>query len=631
MLNAMRSGAHSKIVKFVIFSFLLLAVAGMAMMDVGGFFRGGVQSTTVAAVAGQKIHISEFDRTVRRALGQQAMLEPKMAYQLGLIDQYLNSQISGILLQKDAREHGIVINDEMIAKQVANLVAPYARNGVSTKDAFQRILMTQNLTEGEFVAMLRSEISTNIMRSSLQSVSGIVSDAEVKDLYQQRNEERTIKLVTLPHSTVKGVEKPTDEVLKPFYQSGQEKYAIPETRTFTLGLLTSEIAQKSLDISDEELKQIYDDRIDEYTEKEKRLLQQAIFTAESAARDAIEKIKSGTSLKEAAKDSYIGEESFEEAGLIAEIAESAFALGKDEVSEPIQTSLGWHVIVLKDVIAPKVKEFESVKTSIRKELIEEKTDTLLVETANMLDDTLAGGETLADAAKDFHIELKKIGPVRADGSTPDNKEGLKEYEKVRAGILEAAFSLESGETSSVQELSDGSYAVVLVENVTPKTYKPFDDVKADLAKTWIADQEDVLNRRRATEALQALNAKTSTLEDIARQNGAVIKNITVNNSLAAEEPMTEPLKKLLFSNDKETYQLSPGKDSYILAIVTDVKMPDPAKAKKEDIDALKSTAGKGTQDEVFLVYFNELRKKHGVKIDRKLLDMTYAGSEEAQF
>lgn len=631
MLNAMRVGAGSKIIKFVIFSFLVLAVAGMALMDVGGFFRGGTKSTTVATVAGQKIHISEFDRSVRRVLGQQAMIEPQMAYKLGLVDQYLNGQISSILLQKDARDHGILIDNQMIAKQVADLIAPYARDGVSTKDAFQRILRTQNLTESEFVSMLRSEVSTNIMRTSLQAASGIVSDLEVQDLYQQKHEERSAKILVLPHNTVRGVQKPTDEVLKPFYQSGQEKYAIAETRIFTLGLLTPEIARKNLEISDEELKQIYSERLEEYTEKEKRVLQQAIFTAESAAQEASEKVRKGATLKDAAKDSYIGEESFEEAGLVSNIASAAFALGKGETSAPVQTSLGWHVVTLKDIIAPKVKDFDSVKEAIRKELIDDRTDSLLVETANMLDDALAGGESLAEAAKDFHMELKTIGPVRQDGSTPDNKEGLKEYERVRAGILEAAFSLEGGETSSVQELSDGSYAVVMIESVTPKSYQPFDSIKADLAKIWIADQEDVLNRRRATEALQALNAKTSTLEDIAREHGASVKTVTLNNAQPAEDPVTDPLKKLLFASDKNTHQLSPGKDSYILALVTEIKTPDPAKAKKEDIDALTTTAQKGTQDEIFLVYFNELRKKHGVKIDRKLLDLTYAGDTHAQF
>jgi peptidyl-prolyl cis-trans isomerase D len=138
MLTAMRQGAHSKIVKFIVFSFLLLAVAGMALMDVGGFFRNGVQNTNVATVAGRKISGTDFDRTVRRAISQQAMLEPKMAYQLGLVDQYLNSQITDILLQKEAHEQGIIISDKMIAEKIAQLLGPYAKDGTSAKEAFKK-------------------------------------------------------------------------------------------------------------------------------------------------------------------------------------------------------------------------------------------------------------------------------------------------------------------------------------------------------------------------------------------------------------------------------------------------------------------------------------------------------------
>ncbi len=630
MLNAMRSGAHSKIIKFVIFSFLVLAVAGMALMDVGGFFRsGGAGSTTVASVAGQKINSMDFDRTVRRVINQQGALDVNTAYKLGLVDQYLKGQISSVLLQKAAQDQGIILSNEMIAQRIAELVKPYAQNGMTPRDAFNRILTAQNISEGEFVAMMRGELTGMIMRSGLQGA--VVSDAEVKDLYQQQNEERTIKLVTFSNSTVKGVETPTDEILKPFYQSGQEKYAIPETRDFTLAVLTEEIARKNLSISDEEVKQVYDERIDEYTDKEKRLLQQAIFTSETDAQAASEKVKAGTALKEAAKDSYVGEESFEESGLLKEIAEAAFALNKDEVTEPLKTSLGWHVLVLKDVVAPKIKPFDSVKEAIHKELLEEKAANQMVDISNQIDDALASGETLDNVAKEFQLAPSKIGPIRQDGSTTDNKEGMKDFEKVRSDILEAAFSLEAGETSSVQELSDGRYAVVQVNNVTPKTYKEFDSVKGDLAKLWISDQQDVLNRRRATEALQAVQAGTKTLEQVASDMGGTVKTITVVNSKPVEAPLTDPLKKLLFENDKGSYQLAPAQDSYVLATVTAAKMPDPSKASAEDLKKIREAATQNAQNEILMVFYNEMEKKYGVKINRKLLDSMYASAEQQQF
>ncbi|MFN3827547.1 MAG: peptidyl-prolyl cis-trans isomerase [Micavibrio sp.] len=631
MLNAMREGAHSKIVKFVIFSFLVLAVAGMTLMDVGGFFRGGTQNTTVATVAGEKISAMEFDRSVRRAISQQSMLDTKMAYQLGLIEQYLNSQISSILLQKDARKHGIIITDEAVAQRIAQLVAPYATNGTSIKDAFNRILLSQNMSEAEFTSMLRNEMISGLMRAGIQAPAQVVSEVELKDLYQQKNEQRTIKYVLFPHSSVKGIEKASDDVLRPFYQAGQEKYAIPETRTLTLGVLNKDSVLKTLDISDEELQQVYDERIDEYTEKEKRVLEQAIFTSEGEANETYEKVKSGSSLKEASGSAYIGSESFESAGLLQEISEPAFSLAINESTQPVKTSLGWHILSLKEVIPSKVKEFDKVKEEIRKDLLADKIDTHLVETSNMVDDALAGGEALEDVAKDLHLDIKKLDAIREDGSTADDKDGLKGFESGRADILAAAFSLEAGETSSVQELANGTYVVVRVENITPKTYRPFEEVKADLEKTWTADQRDVLNRRRATEALTALQSETQDLEAIAKEYNLQVKKENLVNNKPVTAPLTEALKGILFNQDKGTYQLAPVDNGYAIAYVTDIKSPNAEKASKEDMDALRQTSAKGTQDEIFLIYFNELKKEYGVDINRRTLDSLYASTAEPQF
>lgn len=630
MLTAMRSGAGSKIMKFVIFSFLVLAVAGMALMDVGGFFRnGGTQNATVATVAGKKISASEFDRAARRAVNQQGLQDMNMAYKLGLVNQYLNNQVSGALTQAAAHDQGLLVDNRVIAERIAELVAPYTKDGMTTQDALRRILMSQNLSEPEFIAMMRSELTQLMIRGALENAN-IVSEAEIKDLYQQKFEQRTAKMIVLPNDTVKGAEEATDEVLKPFYEAGKEKYAVPETRSFTVAVLTEATALKSINITDEDLQRVYEERKDEYTEKEKRKLQQAIFTTEEAAQQAVAKVKEGTTLKEAAGSAYIGEEAFEESGLLKEIAQPAFSLTQDETTDPIKTSLGWHVLVMKETVPAKAKPFESMKETIRKELIEEKASTQLVETSNQIDDALASGKSLQEVATEFNMDIRKAGPVRQDGSTPDQKDGMKDFAKSREDILEVAFSLEPEETSSVQELNDGSYAFLQVDSVTPKTYKEFDSVKGELAKLWAADQQDVLNRRRATELLQAVQSGKS-MEDAAKEAGASVKTVTLSNAKPVEAPVTDALKQQLFGNDKGSYQLSPAKNSYILAVVTNVTMPDPAKASKEDLELVRKEAASMAQNEIFAVYFAQMQEKYGVKINQNVLDKMYAQNAEENF
>jgi peptidyl-prolyl cis-trans isomerase D len=166
--------------------------------------------------------------------------------------------------------------------------------------------MSQNLTEGEFVGMLRAELSSMMIKNAVQGAAAAVSDSEVRDLYQQKHEQRVAKLLILPHKTVKGIEKPTDDVLKPFYQAGQEKYAVPETRAFTLAVLKQEAAKKSFSVSEEELKQYYDSHIDEFSIREKRTLQQAVFPSQADADSAYDTVTNGKNLKDVAKNSYAG-------------------------------------------------------------------------------------------------------------------------------------------------------------------------------------------------------------------------------------------------------------------------------------------------------------------------------------
>jgi peptidyl-prolyl cis-trans isomerase D len=261
-------------------------------------------------------------------------------------------------------------------------------------------------------------------------------------------------------------------------------------------------------------------------------------------------------------------------------------------------------------------------------MLDERIMSQMIQTSGMLDDALAGGETIEAIAKDFHLEMQAVGPVRQDGSTADNKDGIKGFEKDRTNILETVFSLESGETSSVQELSNGDYAVVRADSITPKTYKPFEAVRSELSKTWIADQEDVLNKRRVQDIIMALQASDITMEQAAKEHGASVKNLTMDNSEQAKEPMTDALQKLLFGTDAGTFQFAPIKDGYAIAIVTDVKIPDSAKADKGALDVLAKSARQNTQNEIFQILFNQLHDKHGVEINRAVLDKMYGQNPE---
>ena len=257
MLNAMREGAKSGIIKFILFGFLVMAVFGLVLTDVGGFFRGGVTKTSVAKIEGHEIPVVAFDRTLRRVLAQQN-IDAASAYQMGLVTQVLRSEITNYVMQKAAYDLGLQISEDTIADNIARLVEPYVTEGMTPQQAFEGILRSQGMTEREFVRTFRAEMANTMLRNTFQIGANNPSDKEALEIYQYHMEERTVEYVYVPHSAMTNIPAATDEVLLPFYQAGKERYAIPETRSFTLAVLDPKKLQEAITVTEEEVRREYD-------------------------------------------------------------------------------------------------------------------------------------------------------------------------------------------------------------------------------------------------------------------------------------------------------------------------------------------------------------------------------------
>jgi peptidyl-prolyl cis-trans isomerase D len=636
VLNVMRAGAQNKVVKTVLFGFLLMATGGLALGSGSSLFRNGLHANNaVVTIAGEKMSPVAFDNIVRRTLSRQSM-DTDTAWQLGLIDQILNNEISNNLLTLAAKDNGIYIGDDVIVGQIKQIVAPYVSSTVTAQQALKSILMSQGMSEQQLVGALRQEMTNNIMRSAVVMAANVSVDAEANDLYQYTFENRAVRALLLPNDKVEGVQEATDEVLLPFYQAGQERYAIPETRSFTLAVLSPDAVKNTLEITDEDLQAMYDEQVDSFTTAEKRNLEQAILTDQAQAEAVVTRLGKGESMKDAIKaetgstDAYLGTAGFEEKGLTKEIAEKAFSADKGAVIGPVQSALGYHVLVVKDTVPVHTRSFDEVKKELRDEALHDKLADQMYALSGQIDDHIAGGGTLDDLVDEMKLKMEKFGPLRADGSTAESKDGFKEHADDRNAILQTAFEIAEGDTSPVMELADGSFAAVRVEKVTPKTYKPFDEVKGELAKVWIKDQREVLNKQKAQDILNKLQSGETDLDKAAKEAGLSVRAVDVVRGKDTPAPLTEAAKTAVFATRKGQFAMAPGMGGYAVFTVTDVNVPDVSKAAKEDIEKVRANATQGMQQEIFTMYLENLRKKYGVKVNRHQLEQMYGpGAEDA--
>ena len=157
MLIWMREGKGSKVLKYGMLGLLFLGAIGLAISTrSGGLDFGGGSVNTVAKGAGVNIGIMEFDRSVRRALSQQG-IGPQEAYQLGMIDNILMSEIQSRLFAAQARKLGLEVSDADVTRQIAKLAEPLATDGRSKKEALQQIAKVYKLPKRELYNRLVKE------------------------------------------------------------------------------------------------------------------------------------------------------------------------------------------------------------------------------------------------------------------------------------------------------------------------------------------------------------------------------------------------------------------------------------------------------------------------------------------
>ncbi len=623
MLIWMREGAGAGVVKFILMGLLVFAVAGLVLMDVGGFFRGQMSSNTVAKGKNININAVELDRVVRRQLAQQGIGADE-AMRLGMIDSILAALIQSRAFNEEAHELGLAVDDTSVMAHVARLAEPLAAEGRSKKEALRQLLASQGLSEGEFITMIREEMANGILRTAITPPSTLTSPLMAQALYRYDSEKRGADIVILPNDAIKDAKPATDEQIQSYYESNKHDFMIPESRRITIATLKPDMLRNNVTITEDRLKSEYEKNIASFTKPTRRLLEQAVFPDETAARVAIDGLKNGTKLEGATT------QEFEQNGLLPEIATPAFSAKKDEIVGPVQTSLGWHVIVVRDILPEIVSPYADIKEKLRTELENMSLNEEMYNTGNTIEDRVAAGDTLEDLVREYGMTTEIFGPFRQNGNNSDGEDLFKSYAADRAKIIQAAFDYEEGEIAPVVETSDGYFYLIRIDQVVPDAYRPYDSVKSGLQKRWIDEQRRLMNRERSQAMLDAVNGGKK-LDDLARENGARVQGVSgINRRSQPPAPLTPIVAAKIFTTDKGKAFSAETEDGYIVGIVNDVFIPAKAPEDSEDLKQLSDMISRSAPQEIMGLYLEKLTSSRDVRINRPLVERMYGAQAQQQ-
>jgi peptidyl-prolyl cis-trans isomerase D len=628
MLIALRSKAATWVVK-ILFVFLVLS---FGIWGIGDMLRQRVQAPDMAVVGDIKITgpqlQDEFDhqmRQYRQVFGEN--FDNEQAKKLGLVDRTVASMVARALFDIYAQKLHLTVSDAQVRAQIQK--DPMFHNSVGEFDMgrFAAFLQQVRNSEPQYVNSLRHEILRQELAQAV-AAGAAAPKALVDRLYRYRNETRVAETFLVTDNSMPEPAEPSDDELKTFHDAHQELFQAPEYRSLLLVRMTPDQFAAGLTVPEDKLQEAYQQRSKEFDQPERREVEQMVFSDEAKAKEAVDKLAAGGDFAQVAQDLTgappvpLGK--LEKSGFVTDLqalSDAAFSIDAGKTAGPIQTPLGWHVIHLLSV-EPEVKStFEQARPQLEKELVQELAINKMIDTANQLDDALAGGGSLEDAAKGLGLPITKIDQIDAKGLGPDSQP----VPEVAANqlVLNLAFSTDVGTTSSLTEDPNGGYVIVKVDGSTPAATRPLDQVRAQVVAAWKAAERDKAAAARAGELAGklALGGDIKTIAAEVQGTVATAKPVTRSGN-DPDAHVTAELAGKLFSLQVGQTATVPVEGGHVVARLTAINDANPA-SDSAGVDALQKELNSAYQGDLVEEFGEALRHEIGVTINQPAVDAMF--------
>ncbi|RKT45067.1 SurA N-terminal domain-containing protein [Thiocapsa rosea] len=558
MLQAIRERAQGwlawVIVGFISIPFALWGI--QSYLGVGG-------EPVVATVNGVEITDRDLSRRAQQArielrerLG--AAYDPALFEEGRLRAEVLDDMIRQTLLLDVSNRIGMRVSDEEVRIQI--LAEPaFQRDGRFDRESYERLLRLQGLSPAQFEEQLRQQLIGNQL---LRAVVGseLITSRELDDYRRLSGQTRELSYALMPAADFQSDAPIGEDEIQAFYEANAARFQSPEM--VKLDYLVLDVAElaKGAEIRDDELLRVYEQDQSRFGQPELRSVRHLLVTvpqdADEASAQAVEaqvqaireRILAGEAFDEVARAESQDPGSASEGGSLGTIEQGimdpvfdmvAFALPEGELSQPVRTRFGYHLIEVTEIIPPAVKSFEEVKEELRAEVSRQRAESLFYDLGERLANVAyETPDSLEPAADELGLTLQQSDWIGRAGG-----EGVLAHPRVTG----AAFSDEVlvGRTNSdlIEPERDVLRAVVLrVADHRVAAVRPLDEVRDEIA-------EELRSERARESALQAAGTAVEQLRQGVNWSEAMPSAVVESPGAVARDlqSVPAPVRQLAFT------------------------------------------------------------------------------------
>ncbi len=514
------------------------------LFGVEGYFSSSSHSEIAATVDKKDISRAELEKRVgdqRKALLAKVGGNADLIDETVLTQQVLDNLIAQSVLLHQAHRLGLNMTDNQIV-ELLHKEPSFQKDNKFSDELFQAYLKNSGQDKVTLFKMIREQTAMSLLAQGVTN-TGVAGGSELDRLMKLQTEKRDVQLASVLAAPYLAQVSVSDAQISTYYNANKTHLNSIERVNLDFITLDSNTLTDQINVTDDDLKARYQTMVQASSGNEQRHAQHILIATDKLGDAAAKKkaegiaaqIKAGTdfgSLAKANSDDQgsaanNGDLGFAGHGVyVPEFDQALYTLQVNQVSAPVKTQFGYHIIKLLEIKKADVPSFESVKAQLTAEVHQAKLDAAYGDLTSQINEQAASSDSLVDLAKAHNLSISHSGLLGRVGGIGDfsNKD-----------LLATAFNDESTKDRKVSSgIATTPTRMMWIQATQYLPVKPLTLAEAtpSIRSTLQMQGALVLAKAKADQVAASLNAGKSLTEtaaafgvgfqgmgEVGRQNG----------------------------------------------------------------------------------------------------------------
>ena len=625
---------HKKLILIVL---LVLIIPPFALFGIDSYFTGRDVGQVVARVGDYAVTQDEFTRALRdQQEGIRRMtkgkVDPATLDTPELRKATLEVLVQRRLMLDRAVRSGVTIPDARLKSMIGEMPGFRDASGKFSFQRYQEFLRSEGMTPVMFEQRLRQGLAIQAYSSGYGATS-FTPRSVVEQVARLTDQQREVSQFAVEIDRYLGQVKPDPGAAKVYYDSNPEEFRIPEQVRVEYVTLSVDMLAKQVQVDPAEVKKYYEATRGQFGAEESRQVSHILITADSAAgaeakqkaREKAEEIyrqlqKKPAGFAEVAKKVSQDPGSASQGGSLGSISRgtmkdtpefeaAAFKLKPGEISPPVETRHGYHIIQVTAVQAARTKPFEDVRSQLEEDLKKQMAARRFSELADPFNNVVyEQAESLKPAA-----DLVKAAPQTSGWVTRSHAaEPLLNNPKLLSAVF-SSDAIKNRRNTEAVEAAPGTLVAARVVEHKPAAMQPFEEVRAALERKLALREA---GRIASTEGRRLLGELKQG------KNVAIAWSPPQSVTRADGKGLADPVRRQAFRMDATKLPAYAGVETlqgtYFLVRVSKVLQPE--KIPPERVEELTDELRQVLAQETLAAYVASLKQKTDVRINKEMLE-----------